>query len=108
MTASTLHRMAVVAVIVTFVVIVLGAYVRLSHAGLGCPDWPGCYGQLTWPAEAPLPDSSPIRAISVGYPEAVIGAFGWEMEWEYGWMLIFFLLSIVFAFALRKPFKVTI
>jgi cytochrome c oxidase assembly protein subunit 15 len=28
-------------------VIVLGAWVRLSHAGLGCPDWPGCYGHLT-------------------------------------------------------------
>jgi cytochrome c oxidase assembly protein subunit 15 len=28
----------------TFVVIVVGAYVRLSDAGLGCPDWPGCYG----------------------------------------------------------------
>ena len=29
-----------------FAVIVLGAYVRLSDAGLGCPDWPGCYGQI--------------------------------------------------------------
>ncbi len=28
----------------TFVVVVVGAYVRLSDAGLGCPDWPGCYG----------------------------------------------------------------
>ncbi len=28
-------------------VVVLGAYVRLSAAGLGCPDWPGCYGHLT-------------------------------------------------------------
>ena len=28
------------------IVAVLGAYVRLSHAGLGCPDWPGCYGHL--------------------------------------------------------------
>ena len=30
-----------------FVVVVLGAYVRLSNAGLGCPDWPGCYGQVS-------------------------------------------------------------
>lgn len=28
-------------------VVVLGAYVRLSGAGLGCPDWPGCYGRIS-------------------------------------------------------------
>jgi len=33
-------------------VIVAGAWVRLTDAGLGCPDWPGCYGMATWP-EAP-------------------------------------------------------
>jgi cytochrome c oxidase assembly protein subunit 15 len=33
-------------VLLTFVVIVVGAYVRLEDAGLGCPDWPGCYGQM--------------------------------------------------------------
>src|SRR5256885_2683110 len=30
--------------LLAFLVIVVGAYVRLSDAGLGCPDWPGCYG----------------------------------------------------------------
>ncbi len=33
--------------VITFGVVVLGAYVRLSDAGLGCPDWPGCYGKMT-------------------------------------------------------------
>jgi cytochrome c oxidase assembly protein subunit 15 len=34
------------AAVLTFLVIVVGAYVRLEDAGLGCPDWPGCYGQF--------------------------------------------------------------
>ncbi|MFU8877234.1 MAG: COX15/CtaA family protein [Wenzhouxiangellaceae bacterium] len=31
------------------IVIVVGAWVRLTDAGLGCPDWPGCYGMVSWP-----------------------------------------------------------
>jgi heme a synthase len=33
--------------VLTFGVVVVGAFVRLTDAGLGCPDWPGCYGQVT-------------------------------------------------------------
>ena len=45
--ARWMRRLAIAGVMLCFTVIVLGAYVRLSAAGLGCPDWPGCYGQLT-------------------------------------------------------------
>lgn len=42
-------RIAAFATAFAFFVIVFGAFVRLSHAGLSCPDWPTCYGQATWP-----------------------------------------------------------
>ena len=41
------RKLVWIAVFYTFFVVVVGAYVRLSDAGLGCPDWPGCYGELT-------------------------------------------------------------
>jgi len=41
-------------------VVILGAYVRLSDAGLACPDWPGCYGQLTVPQAESLPADDPL------------------------------------------------
>ncbi len=52
MNRSTLQKLAWITVVLTFCLVVLGAYVRLTHAGLGCPDWPGCYGKLTWPNTA--------------------------------------------------------
>jgi len=42
-----LRRLALLGALLCLGVVVLGAYVRLSAAGLGCPDWPGCYGHLT-------------------------------------------------------------
>jgi len=43
------HRIAWLAVGLALCVIVFGAFVRLSNAGLSCPDWPTCYGRATWP-----------------------------------------------------------
>jgi cytochrome c oxidase assembly protein subunit 15 len=46
------HRLAWVAVLLAFGIVVFGAFVRLSNAGLSCPDWPTCYGRATWPTQA--------------------------------------------------------
>ena len=41
------RNLILLALMLTLGVVSLGAFVRLSDAGLGCPDWPGCYGKLT-------------------------------------------------------------
>jgi heme a synthase len=45
--ALLIRRLALTGLVLCLIVVVLGAYVRLSAAGLGCPDWPGCYGAPT-------------------------------------------------------------
>jgi len=40
------RRLALAGTSLAFCVVVLGAWVRLTDAGLGCPDWPGCYGHV--------------------------------------------------------------
>lgn len=46
------HRLAWIAVLLALAIVVFGAFVRLSNAGLSCPDWPTCYGRPTWPVHA--------------------------------------------------------
>lgn len=53
-------------VLVVFVV-VLGAFTRLVDAGLGCPDWPGCYGHLLWPN-----DTDEIARAEAAFPETPV------------------------------------
>ncbi len=73
----TIKRIALLTTLLAAFVVALGAYTRLKDAGLGCPDWPGCYGFLTVPenaheiaiAEARFP-GAPVE-IEKGWPEMV-------------------------------------
>jgi cytochrome c oxidase assembly protein subunit 15 len=47
MRLTLFQRLCLIGTLLALTVVVLGAWVRLSDAGLGCPDWPGCYGHLT-------------------------------------------------------------
>jgi len=61
---AALRRLAWIAAAFALLVIVFGAFVRLSNAGLSCPDWPTCYGQLTWPTQ-----SHDVAAANAAFPD---------------------------------------
>lgn len=63
------HRIAWAALLLALAVIAFGGFVRLSHAGLSCPDWPTCYGRATWPvheADVAAANATFERAVEVG------------------------------------------
>lgn len=59
-----LKRLSILAVLLACGVVALGAYTRLKDAGLGCPDWPGCYGHLVVPQSSEAIDNA-----NSAYPE---------------------------------------
>jgi heme a synthase len=89
--AALIRPLAISAFLLCLIVVVLGAYVRLSAAGLSCPDWPGCYGHLS-PAGA---QSSPgVTGIDVGR--------AWkEMIHRYGAATLGFLIVVIAALAIQ-------
>ena len=75
----------IISFLLAFCVVVLGAYVRLSDAGLGCPDWPGCYGELfvteetrviaaqQAPATRPFNRSKAVKEMLHRYAAGILG-----------------------------------
>ncbi|MDO5289698.1 MAG: COX15/CtaA family protein [Pseudomonadota bacterium] len=45
--AQRLHALTLLTLFLTFDLVLFGAFTRLTDSGLGCPDWPGCYGQAS-------------------------------------------------------------
>jgi heme a synthase len=96
---SRYRRVIAVTTTTTLVLIVLGAFVRLSDAGLGCPDWPGCYGNLT-----PAHSVAEIRAAESAQPGGPVSmAKAWkEMVHRYLAMVVGALIAAIMFAAWRN------
>jgi heme a synthase len=73
MRITVLRRLAFAGLLLAFCVVVFGAYVRLTDAGLGCPDWPGCYGQITPTVEVATDVGKAWREMIHRYAASVLG-----------------------------------
>ena len=94
MVNARIRKLAGFGVIFALLVVSVGAYTRLADAGLGCPDWPGCYGFLTVPDEA-----TEISTAEARYPEAPVefAKAWWEMGHRYiAGALLLLVASILF------------
>ncbi len=96
---SFVYKLGCFAILLTFVVIMLGAYTRLKDACLGCPDWPGCYGYLTVPKT-----SSDLLQASVKFPEIPFESNkAWtEMVHRYVAGTLGLLIFVLALFSFRK------
>lgn len=94
------RNLALFSCALALLVVVLGAYVRLSDAGLGCPDWPGCYGHLLG-----VPESvQEIQQANQAFPERAVEADkAWkEMLHRYVAGILGILIVFLAAMALRN------
>ena len=61
-------RLARFGCVLALAVVMLGAWVRLHDAGLGCPDWPGCYGRLVVPDSVTAAQDRRLRRAAARSP----------------------------------------
>ena len=95
--AVMIRRLALFGVLLCLTVVVLGAWVRLTDAGLGCPDWPGCYGHVTPAGAAQNPDR--IAAFDPGW-DFDSGKAWREMIHRYAATTLGFVIVLITAIAI--------
>ncbi len=98
-TNLALRRLTLFAAILAFVVVTLGAYTRLTDAGLGCPDWPGCYNHMIVPESQNA--ISQAEHVYPGWPVETIKAWT-EMIHRYAAGTLGILILILAGIAIRK------
>ncbi|MCC5858789.1 MAG: COX15/CtaA family protein [Ectothiorhodospiraceae bacterium] len=100
MTPRAFFRLSIMATGLTLVVILLGAWVRLEDAGLGCPDWPGCYGMLLGVPQT----EEAIQAANEAYPERPVhvGKAWKEMIHRYAAGVLGLLVFALAVMAVRR------
>jgi heme a synthase len=98
-------KLSLIAMITALCVVVLGAYVRLSDAGLGCPDWPGCYGALSVPQS-----ENAIAHAQTVYPDKPIesGKAWKEMVHRYLAGILGLMVLALFVLAWKSKQKIQI
>lgn len=99
MNKNVFNRLAFISILLAIVVIILGAYTRLADAGLGCPDWPGCYGHIGVPDE-----QHEIARANQAYPERPVEvAKAWkEMVHRYFASTLGLLIVIMAVIAVKN------
>ncbi|MEP1448488.1 MAG: COX15/CtaA family protein [Paraglaciecola sp.] len=102
-----MKKLVFLSILLAMVVIVLGAYTRLTDAGLGCPDWPGCYGHLSFSNT-----TKNIETAQQAFPERPFEEHkAWnEMIHRYfasalGFLILVIFISSLFSRAYNKPVK---
>jgi cytochrome c oxidase assembly protein subunit 15 len=97
-----MKKLVLASIFLALVVIILGAYTRLTDAGLGCPDWPGCYGTILVPQA-----EEQVEAANQAFPERPVEAEkAWnEMIHRYFAAGLGFLILVVFLSALVRKMR---
>ncbi len=101
MVNTQIKKLAGFGVLFALLVVSVGAYTRLADAGLGCPDWPGCYGFLTVPDQVEEVELAETRY--PGAPVEFVKAW-WEMGHRYiaGALLVLVFSMLVMAYRGRE------